>query len=126
MGGANSASDVLVSHHNDICRVLTISETTLWSLAGELFAKGFIDGLTKFEVTSKGGYKGANTLMDLIELKVDSRPEILPSVFEVMRRLGALVDIVEKMKKWKREDKDVQGEYCSMYNVSCLILLYQI
>ena len=126
VANSNSGSGVLVFHHNEICRVLTLSETTLCSLAGELFAKGIIDDVTKSEVMSKGGYKGADTLMDLIMLKVDSTPEILPTVFEAMRGLETLEDIVKKMEKWEREDKDVQGKYCSIYNVSCLFLLYQM
>ena len=134
MAVANSksvASDVLVFHHNDICKVLTVSQTTLFSLAGELYAKRIIDIRTKSEVISKGGYKGADTLLDLVKMKVDNKPRILPRVFEAMQKHEALKDIVEKMENWE-EDKDVQGKclqllkYNGMYNVSCLILLSQM
>ena len=113
MEAANSksvASDVLVSHHDEMWKILNVSKITLLSLAVKLYAKRIIDIHTKSLVTTKGGYEEANTLLDHIKLKVDSKPEILPTVFEAMREHETLKDIVEKMEKWQGEDKNVQGK----------------
>ena len=109
MAVANSksvVSDVLVSHHNDICKVLAVSETTLISLAVELYAKRIIDIDTKSAVISKGGYKGADALLDIVKMGVDFKPGILLSVFDAMQKMNVLKDIVEKMQKWEGEDNE--------------------
>ena len=100
----------MVSHHDEMCKILTVSKITLFSLAVKLYAERIIDIHTKSYVIKKGGFKGADALLDLIKLKVDSKPEILPTVFKAMREQETLKDIVEKMEKWEGEDKDVQGK----------------
>ena len=105
---AAKASGVLISYHNAICNVLSVSENTLISLIGNLFLIRIIDRPTKNLVISNGGYKGADILLDHVEMRVDNKPKILQSVLKAMQELEALKDIVEQMENWKEED--VTGE----------------
>ena len=99
-------SDVLVSRHSDVCSTLSVSETTLESLTGKLFQLRIVDRSTKTAVMSKAGYKGADTLLDYVEMRVDNNPEILQSVFEAMSECESLKEIVHQMKrKWESETK---------------------
>ena len=107
MASKLDASDVLVSHHNVICNVLNISKTTLISLTGKLFEDRIVDRATKIAVMSKGGYEGADTLLDHVETRVDNNPELLHTVLEAMRELEALKDVVEQMDNWKREQIEI-------------------
>ena len=94
-----SPSDVLVSDHNDICKILDASETTLISLTGKLFQLRIVDRPTKIDIMSKGGYIGADTLLDHVETRVDNNPQVLITVFEAMRENTALKDITEQLEK---------------------------
>ena len=108
----SKASDTLITHHDDLCKALTVSETTLFSLTGKLYSKRFIDFRTKSEITSKGGYKGADTLMDYLEMRVDHNSAMLYNVLQAMRELEALKDIIEKMDSWEGEDMEIStGHY---------------
>ena len=98
MESRTEPSEALVSHHNDICKILDASETTLISLTGKLFQLRIVDRPTKIYVTSKGGYKGADTLLDHVETRVDNNPQILITVLEAMRENTALKDITEQLE----------------------------
>ena len=74
------------------------SETTLNSLTGKLFQLQIVDRPTKIDVMSKGGYKGADTLLDHVETRVNNNPQILIDVFEAMRENTALKDITEQLE----------------------------
>ena len=111
------ASDILVTHHDDLCKALTISETTLFSLTGKLYSKRIVDFRTKSEITSKGGYKGADTLMDYLGLRVDNNSNMLYYVLQAMRELEALKDIVEKMESWEGEDTEISTGHCLFMTV---------
>ena len=101
---------VLVSHHNAICDVLSVSKPTLISLTGKLFSEHIIDRPTKTSVLSKGGYKGADILLDHVEMKVESNPSILQTVLKAMKEHESLVDIVEQMENWEGEDMQISGK----------------
>ena len=103
-------SRVLVSHHNAICNVLSASKPTLISLTGMLYSKHIIDRRTKISVISKGGYKGADILLDHVEMKVESKPSILPTILKAMKEHESLVDIVEQMENWEGEDMQISGK----------------
>ena len=100
---------VLETHHDAICNVLSVSKTTLISLSGKLFSKHIIDRPTK-TVVSKGGYKGADILLDHVEMKVESKPHILQTVLKAMKEHESLVDIVEQMENWEGEDTQISGK----------------
>ena len=104
------AKDILVSHRSEISKVLTVSETTLLSLTVKLYEKQIVDDLTKAEIISQTGVRAANTLLDLIELRVKYKPQLLHTVFDAMKENMALKDIVEQMENWKSEDIDMQGK----------------
>ena len=110
------ASDILITHHDDLCKALTVSETTLFSLTGKLYSKRILDFRTKFEITSKGGYKGADTLMDYLEMRVDHNSAMLYNVLQAMRELEDLKDIVEKMDSWE-EDMEISAGHCLFMTV---------
>ena len=118
---AAKASGVLISHHNVICNVLSVSETTLISLAGKLFSIHIVDRPTKTLVLSNGGYKGADILLDHVEMRVDNKPKILQIVLKAMQELEALKDIVEQMENWKEED--MTGEVIYIHNSLLKILI---
>ena len=101
---------VLETHHDAICNVLSVSKTTLISLTGKLFSKHIIDRRTKTSVVSKGGYKGADILLDHVEMKVESKPHILQIVLKAMKEHESLVDIVEQMENWEGEDTQISGK----------------
>ena len=103
-------SRVVVSHHNLICDVLSVSKPTLISLTGKLFAKHIIDRPTKTSVISKGGYEGADALLDHVEMKVESNPHILPTILKAMKEHESLVDIVEQMENWEGEEMLISGK----------------
>ena len=108
----SKASDILVTHHDDLCKALTVSETTLFSLTGKLYSKRIVDFRTKSEITTKGGYKGADTLMDYLEMRVDHNSDMLYNVLRAMRELEALKDIVEKMDSWEGEAMEISAGHC--------------
>ena len=106
------ASDILVTHHDDLCKALTVSETALFSLTGNLYSKRILDFRTKSEIISKGGYKGADTLMDYLEMRVDNNSAMLYNVLQAMRELEDLKDIVDKMDSWEGEDMEISTGHC--------------
>ena len=113
----SKASDILVTHHDDLCKALTVSETTLFSLTGKLYSKRIVDFRTKSEITTKGGYKGADTLMDYLEMRVDHNSDMLYNVLQAMRELEALKDIVEKMDSWEGEAMEISAGQCLFMTV---------
>ena len=97
----SNPSDVIVHHHDEICDLLSTTNTALRSLAAKLFGEHIIDRRTKNEVTRKASYKSVDTLLDYLELKIDGNPGLLKKVFDVMEELDALTDVVEKMRTEK-------------------------
>ena len=104
------ASDILITHHDDLCKALTVSETTLFSLTRKLYSQRILDFRTKSEITSKGGYKGANTLMDYLEMRVDHNSDMLYNVLQAMRELEALKDIIKNMGR--RRHRNINRSLC--------------
>ena len=107
------SSDILVSHHDQICVILSTTDTILLPFTNKLFEKHIIDRSTKNEISHKAGYKAADTLLDCLEMRVDANPSLLQTVFEVMREVDTLTDVVEKMermeKEWLAKQEDMQG-----------------
>ena len=118
------ASDILVTHHDDLCKALTVSENTLFSLTGKLYSKQILDFPTKYEITSKGGYKGADTLMDYLEFRVLHNPGLLYNVLQAMRELEVLKDIVVKLESWEGEDMEISTGHCVFMIVFIIILAW--
>ena len=107
------SSDILVSHHDQICVILSTTDTILLPFTNKLFEKHIIDRSTKNEISHKAGYKAADTLLDCLEMRVDANSSLLQTVFEVMREVDTLTDVVEKMermeKEWLAKQEDMQG-----------------
>lgn len=97
-------SDVLRRRHSKVCEVLDVSETTFRSLVGKLFSAGTIDMTTKATVLRKLGHEGADKLMDILEMKVEARPDRLQSILEIMVQEESLRDIFVDVVK---ETEDV-------------------
>ena len=86
------------------------SGTTLRDLTGELFQEGIVDTASKNEIFRQKGYDGADTLMDLVEMKVDANPQHFDTVLQLMRRQDDLREIVQKMEENDEcEDKNIQS-----------------
>ena len=90
---------VLRDNRVALCRTLNTSEPTLLSLNCELYAHRIIDQPTMLEVNREKGFKGANILMDHVEMKVEQNHEYLPKVLEIMEKQEYLRDVVTTMKK---------------------------
>ena len=105
--------DILVSHHDQICVILSTTDTILLPFTNKLVEKHIIDRSTRNEISHKAGYKAADTLLDCLEMRVDANPSLLQTVFEVMREVDTLTDVVEKMermeKEWLAKQEDMQG-----------------
>ena len=87
-------SDPLRRKHSKVCQVLDISETTFRSVVAGLFSVGMIDISTKSAVLRKLGHEGADKLMDMLEMKVDAKPERLSVIVDVMMQEEALRDVL--------------------------------
>ena len=104
------SSDTLVSHHDKICSILSTTDAVLLPFTAKLFEKHIIDRRTKNEISHNVGYKAADTLLDCLEMKVDANPAFLQTVFEVMREVDTLKDVLEKMEsEWLAKQEDMQG-----------------
>ena len=90
-------SDPLRRKHSQVCHVLDVSETTFRSVVAGLFSVGMIDISTKSAVLRKMGHEGADKLMDMLEMKVDAKPERLSIIVEVMMQEEALRDVLKDL-----------------------------
>ena len=117
-------SDVLQSHHHQICLILSTTDAILLPFTAKLFEKHIIDRSTKNEISHNLGYKAADTLLDCLEMKVDVNSSLLQTVFQVMREVDTLKDVVEQMKKErlaKQEDiQDIPLPGISMCECICV------
>ena len=105
-------SDSIIRHHrSDLCCILNIkeNETSLFSLAGGLLARGIIDTTSKDDVCHK--HKEADTLFSHVEKAVNKNPDMLDVVLEVMEKESCLGNIVRRMK----DESDTAG----------MLLIYQ-
>ena len=111
------SSHILVPHHNEICEILSTTDTILLPFTARLFGKQVIDRSTKNEISQKAGYKAADILLDCLEMRVDRNPRLLQTVLEVMREVDALTHVAEKMEKErsaKQEDIPVLTGICDV------------
>ena len=95
---SQGAEGNLRRHHHDICKILDASPPTLESFTGALYQKEIVDGNTKREVFRLMGYKGADTLLDYMLLRVESNARFIEDIIEVMRKEEALDVIVTKLE----------------------------
>ena len=97
-------------YHHGICKIMEKSGTTLRDLTGELFQEGIVDTATKNEIFRQKGYDGADTLMDLVEMKVDANPQNFDTVLQIMHSQDDLQEIVQKMEDNDEcEDRNIQS-----------------
>ena len=94
-----------------MCRTLNTSEPALLSLNCELYSHRIIDQPTMLEVNREKGFKGANTLMDYVEMKVEQNHEYLHKVLQIME---CLCDVVMRMKK--ENTSTVTSSFCETWN----------
>ena len=83
-----------------------VSEDSLQSFTLNLFGAGIIGKDTKISVIRTGGKKGADTLLDHINLKVEQNPDCLHVVLELMEKDGYLSHIAKKIKG-EIEDEEI-------------------
>ncbi|WP_133060374.1 hypothetical protein [Parendozoicomonas haliclonae] len=106
MGGTGSRGvplhEALRQNRNDLYRNLAINDTTLRSFTGALYSKGVIEILEKQSVLEDRGLKGANALLDLLELKLEQNPSLEKAVLECMAGCEALSDMLRKVKQSMR------------------------
>ena len=98
--------DVLRENHGKICDALNVSEDSLQSFTLNLFGAGIIGKDTKISVIRTGGKKGADTLLDHINLKVEHNPDCLHVVLELMEKDEYLSHIAKKIKG-EIEDEEI-------------------
>ncbi len=84
---------LLRRRHSLICEALSVSDSTFRTLAGRLFSANIIDMTTKTAVLRKLGHEGADSLMDILEMKVESRPERFDNILEIMIEFDILREI---------------------------------
>ena len=101
-------------NHVALCRTLNTSEPALLSLNCELYAHRIIDQPTMLEVNREKGFKGANILMDFVEMKVEQNHEYLPKVLQIMEKQECLCDVVMTMKK--ENISTVTSSFCETWN----------
>ena len=66
------------------------------------------------EVNREKGFKGANILMDHVEMKVEQNHEYLPKVLQIMEKQECLYDVVMTMKK--ENISTVTSSFCETWN----------
>ena len=100
-----TSDSVVRRHKSDLCCVLNDKEndTSLFSLAGGLLARGIIDTTSKDDVCHKN--KEADTLLIHVEKAVHKNPDMLDVVLEVMEKERCLDTIVRRMK----DESDTAG-----------------
>ena len=91
-------SDVIHKHHDELCNMLDTFESTLLRFAGKAYTKRIIDRPTRHEIERKMGYLGAATLLDIIEWKVETNPDLIFTVLEIMEELECLKSNAEHMR----------------------------
>ena len=106
----HKSSHILVPHHDEICEILSTTDTILLPFTAKLFGKQVIDRSTKNEISQKAGYKAADTLLDCLEMRVDRNPRLLQTVLEVMREVDALSDVAEKMEKEQSAKQELKKD----------------
>ena len=105
---------VLRSHHDELCSILNISETTLLSLARKLYTRRIIDKPTELKVRRIKGSEGADILMENVEMKIEQNHEYLLIVLQIMEKQEYLHDVVKRM----RENEGIT------YITPCIPILY--
>ena len=70
-------SDVICKRHDELCNMLDTFEPTLLRFAGKAYSERNIDMPTRREIQRKMGYRGAATLLDIIEWKVKIYPDLI-------------------------------------------------
>ena len=111
---AEKKSDVLRSCCSQLCNVLATAHTTMISFTLKLYEKRIIDKTTKIEILERKGLEVANTLMDLVMMKIDFRPERLELVLQIMRELEDLQDVVEMIQTEKKDYIAIEETQSSM------------
>ena len=115
---ASKPSDILRHHHNQICNVLATAEETMTSFVIMLHGKHVITISTKNDVCQTKGLDGPNTLLDILETKVDESPEHLDTILEIMKELEDLHDTLESIQKESYDDKQEMSQpRMSPYNI---------
>ena len=102
------------SHHGELCKVLSVSSTTLSSLTLELFSKKIIELDVKTDVLKKGGVHGADLLLTQVLIMTEHNPKHLNVVQEALEKQSKLDEITEKMK-----NSCVTGKHCNFRIVTC-------
>ena len=93
-------ADVLRTYKGDLVGKLCGNMQLLSLLAVHFQAKGIITQLTLNTVEQKGGVSGATFLLNLVCDKIESKPNLLKIVFQILKKpeFEDLSSIFEKMQ----------------------------
>ena len=116
-------SDVIHKHHDELCNMLDTSEPTLLRFAGKAYSERIIDMPTRLEIERKMGYRGAATLLDIIEWKVKAHPDLIFRVLKIMEELEYLKSIAEDMRDevYQIEEQRKQHLAIGKFVISCIL-----
>lgn len=117
-----SAGSVLKQRHSKVCEALDASDATLRAVVTRFYSLGLIDATTKSAILRRLGHEGADMLMDLLEMKVDSKPERLQLILETMVQDQSLRDVFEDVIDIK--DKGDPPQHGNAGTKACVILIY--
>ena len=96
----NIAKHVIRHHFNELADTLAVSSDRLSSVAERFYQCSIITLDSKTVVNKNGDLAGAHCLLSLLQLKVETSPEHIAPVMEVLRREESLRDIVSKMEDY--------------------------
>lgn len=103
-------NEVLRKRHSRVCEALDASDITLRTVVGKFYSIDMIDSTTKAAILRKMGHEGADMLMDLLEMKVDSRPERLQPIIEIMVQEEPLRDVFQDIIEVKEGLRENNGD----------------
>ena len=98
---------IIKSHHDEICNVLSKSDDTLLQFADELYKRKIISAHTKNFAIARKGYGAACVLIDEVELKVQEIPTRFQIVLKIMKGLDEMKVISTKMSNRKSRGRSV-------------------
>ena len=105
-------SDVLRQHYVKLAQILSVSQETLIPLSGSCYQEHLIDLPSKTAITRASSQTGANTLLDLLQMKIEHSQEkdYLSVVLKLMAKHTALVDVVVEMETKLAKEKNRTAE----------------
>ena len=96
----NIPKHVIRHHFDELADTLAVSSDRLSSVAERFYQCSIITLSSQTVVNKNGDLAGAHCLLFLLQLKVETSPEHIASVMNVLRGEESLRDIVSKMDNY--------------------------